>query len=122
MFVDPPGGSVITNSIGVRNATTCTLDCKVHNRRGFRISTFWFVQDFRSQPLLQVISDNSFPDLFSFGGDPVPTDPTRTYLNQLIFLNFTSELDGVTVFCGTGVSRKEAHFFIRVYSKLVIKL
>ena len=60
-----------------------------------------------------------FPDLFSFGGDLVPTDPTRTYLNQLTFVNFTSEFDGVTVFCGTAVDREQASFSLRVYSKLI---
>ena len=95
-----------------------TLTCKVINSARLRTTTTWFIQNFRSHSELILISSGVFPDLFSFGGDPVPTDPTRTYLNQLTFLNFTSELDGVTVFCGTGVNREQASFFLRVYSKL----
>ena len=100
-----------------------TLTCNVLNSGGFRTTTSWFAQNFRSQSDLVLISINNgmgFPDLFSFGGDPVPTDLTRTYLNQLTFVNFTSELGGVTVFCGTAVDREQANFFLRVYSKFVI--
>ena len=119
-FVDPPSGSLIANFEGVTNVSTLT--CNILNSANLRSTTTWFLQNFRSQSDLVLINSNNgldFPDLFSFGGDPVPTDPTRTYLNQLTFVNFTSELDRVTVFCGTAVDREQANFSLRVYSKSI---
>ena len=119
-FVDPPSGSLIANFEGATNVSTLT--CNILNSANLRSTTTWFAQNFRSQSNLVLISVNNgmeFSDLFSFGGDPVPTDPTRTYLNQLTFVNFTSELDRVTVFCGTAVDREQANFFLRVYSKSI---
>ena len=121
-FVDPSSGSLIANVEGAMNVSTLT--CNILNSGGFRSTTSWFAQNFRSQSELVLISSNNgldFLDLFSFGGDEVPTDRNRTYLNQLTFVNFTSELDRVTVFCGTAVDREQANFFLRVYSKFSIR-
>ena len=121
-FVNPPSGSLIANFEGAKNVSTLT--CNVLNSANLRSTTAWFAQNFKSQSDLVLINSNNgldFSDLFSFGGDPVPTDSTKTYLNKLTFVNFTSELDGVTVFCGTAVDREQANFFLRVYSKFAIR-
>ena len=115
-FVNPPSGSVIANFEGAVNASILT--CNVTNTAGFITSTAWFVQNFRGSSLLQTIFNDFFPEVFSVGGDPVPTDPTRTFRNQLTLLNFTAELDGATLYCGTGQNREQANFFLRVYSEL----
>ena len=118
MLVDPPSGSVVANFEGAVNAST--LICKVLDSGGFRTTTSWFIRNFKSQSDLVLISGGAFPEIFSFGGDPVPTEPNRTYLNQLTFLNFTSDLDGTTVFCGTAVDHDQARFYLKVYRKFMI--
>ena len=116
-FVNPPSGSLIANFEGAVNAST--LICNVLNNNGLQTTTTWWIQNFRSQSGVLLISDNAFPDLFSFGGDPVRTDPTRTHLNQLTLLDFNSALDGATVFCGAAVDHQQANFSLRVYCKII---
>ena len=118
-FVDPPSGSTIARLEGAMNAVT--LACNVTLSDGLtQTFTEWFVRNLRGNDALQIINNNFFPEVFSVGGDPLPTDPTRTFRNQLILLNFTAELDGTTIFCGTGGigNREQAKFYLRVYSKL----
>ena len=118
-FVDPPSGSVIANFEGTVNAST--LACNVTLRDGsMQTSTEWFVRNFMGISALQVINDDFVTEIFSVGGDPRPTDPTRTFRNQLTLLNFTAELDRVTIYCGTGGigNREQANFYLRVYSEL----
>ena len=114
-FVDPPSGSTIARFEGAVNATTLT--CNVTFSDGLtQTFTEWFVRNLRGNDALQSINEN---DVFSIGGDPLPTDAARTFRNQLTLLNFTAELDRVTIFCGTGAagSREQANFYLRVYSK-----
>ena len=112
-FVDPPSGSVIANFEGTVNATT--LSCNITNE-GSQVSTQWSIENFRDAPS-RFISDNLAPELFSFSGDPIPTVPNFTYRNRLTVLNWTSELDRVTVFCGTGADPEQANFVFRIYRK-----
>ena len=78
------------------------------------------MQNFRGSSGLQLINDGF--ELFSIGGDPDPrpTNPDRTFRNRLTIVNFTAELDRVTVYCGTGSNREQANFCLRIYSKLHI--
>ena len=94
-----------------------TLKCNVTlSDRLTQTFTEWFVRNLRGNDALQSINEN---DVFSIGGDPLPTDATRTFRNRLTLLNFMAELDRVTIFCGTGVigNREQANFYLRVYSK-----
>ena len=94
-----------------------TLTCNVTLSDGLtQTFTEWFVRNLRGNDALQSINEN---DVFSIGGDPLPTDATRTFRNRLTLLNFTAELDRVTIFCGTGAigNREQANFYLRVYSK-----
>ena len=121
-LANPPSGSVIANLEGAQNVSTLT--CNILNSGGARTTTAWFLQDFRSFSGLQAIAVGELTELFFFSGDVVPTDTNRTYRNELTFLNFTSELDGVTVFCGTVLVgfQRQANFTLRVYSKFVINI
>ena len=116
-YVKPPSGSLVANYEGTRNASTLT--CNILNFGGARTTTTWFLQNFRSNPGLTVISVGELTELFSFSGDVLPTDPTRTYRSELTILNFTSELDGVTVFCGTARDSQQANFYLRIFCKLI---
>ena len=114
-LVNPPSGSLVANFEGAQNVSTLT--CNVLNSGGARTSTIWFLQDFRSNPGLAAIAVGEFTELFLLSGDVILSDLTITYRNELTFLNFTSELDRVTVFCGTAINRQQANFSLRVYSK-----
>ena len=118
-FVDPPSGSTIARFEGAMNAATLT--CNITLNDGLtQTFTEWFVQNLRGNDGLQVIIDDFFPEVFSIGGDPLPTAPARTFRNQLTLLNFTAELDGTMIFCGTGGAsgnHEQANFYLRVYSK-----
>ena len=94
-----------------------TLTCSVNSSTtGSMISTAWSIRNFRGNSALQAITFDFF-HVFKIGGDPRPTvtDPTRTFLNRLTLLNFTAELDGVTLYCGTGQNPEQAVFFLRIY-------
>ena len=107
---------MIANFEGTVNATTLT--CNVTNSQGSQTSTSWFVQNFRGSSSLQSITDNFVPELFSVDGDPRPGF-NITLRNRLTIVNLTSELDDVTVYCGTGQNPEQANFILRVYSKFV---
>ena len=113
-LVDPPSGSLVANFEGAQNVSTLT--CNVLNSNNARTITGWFLQDFRSSTGLTAIAVGEFTELFFIGGDVV-LNTNITYRNQFTFLNFTSELDGVTVFCGTVINQRQANFTLRVYSK-----
>ena len=119
-LIDPPSGSLVANFEGAENVSTLT--CNVLNSGEARTTTNWFLQNFRSNPGLVGIAVGEFTELFFIAGDVVPTDPPRTYRNELTFLNFTSDLDGVTVFCGTATNRQQGSFTLRVYRKFVIDI
>ena len=48
--------------------------------------------------------------------------PGANFDNRLTILNFTSELDGETVHCGTKANPEEANFTLRVYRMLLMGL
>ena len=105
---------MIADFEGTVNATTLT--CNVTNSEGSQTTTSWFVRNFRGFSNLQGITDSFVPELFSVDGDP-RTGLSITFRNRLTITNLTSELDEVTVYCGTGQNREQANFVLRVYSK-----
>ena len=98
--VDPPSGSVIANFEGTENVTT--INCNVTDGRtpSVQLPTRWSIQDFRGVAGLQTITDNFDTELFLVNGDPDLRG--GTFRNQLTILRLSSELDGVTVYCGIG--------------------
>ena len=110
-FVDPPSGSVIANFEGTENVAT--LMCNV-TFMGIQAQTRWGIEDFRGVPGLQNILENFDSSLFLVSGDIDPADGFMLR-NQLTILRLTSELDGTTLYCGTGASPQQANFFLRLY-------
>ena len=115
--MDPPSGSVVANFEGSLNAIT--INCSVTSSQGARITTQWTLENFRGSTAL-VTPNNAAPELFSFGGDPVPGF-NFTYENTLTVTNLTSDLDGVIVYCGTGVQPQQANFTLKIYRKFLYR-
>ena len=103
---------MVANFEGAVNATTLT--CNV-THLGFQIGTFWSLGNFDgvsgTRGLLSADPDS---DVFLIGGD--------TYENRVTVLNWTSAVDGVTIFCGTGQDREQAGVILKIYSELIILL
>ena len=117
-FSDPPSGSVVSGFKGTINATTLT--CNVSNGSiGHQITSNWTVKDFRNISGYEVVSQVA-SDLFHVDGDPdIFTDtPGAKFNNRLTILNFTSELDGQILHCGTDTNPDEANFTLRLYCML----
>ena len=106
-FIGPaPSGSVVANFEGAINATT--LICNV-TRNEIQIVTFWSIANFRGvsgrQSLLNLQSSQN---LFVDDG---------LFFNELTVTNWTSEVDQVIAFCGTGGDPTQANVTLRLYRK-----
>ena len=112
-FVDPPSGTIIFNLEGTINATTLTCNIS-HN--GQQVSTQW---NWVRASSLYLISIAESSEHFLISGPPDPLDTRFSLRNMLTILNSTFELDGATVFCGTGAQPQLANFTLRVFSKLL---
>ena len=110
--VSPPNGSIIADFEGTLNTTILMCDVVV-NGGSLQITTQWNIESFRGSTGLQALPPDE--DLFLLTGDELPSDPTFTAHNHLVLLNFTSELDGVTIYCGTGRLPRQANFKLRIY-------
>ena len=115
---DPPSGSVIANFEGTANVTT--LVCNVTEMSGERSVTVWSKANFRGVSGIAGLLLTTAPELFEFGGDPIPTAQQFTYLNRLTILQLTSELDEAVLYCGTGRNSEQANFVLRIYRELLI--
>ena len=108
-FVDPPSGSVTANFEGSLNATTLT--CNITNE-GVQIPTFWSVANFQGvagrQPLGTLRDQNLLLIL-----------RRESFFHQVIVTNWTSEVDGVIVLCGTGTEPTQANLTLRLYRKFL---
>lgn len=117
-FSDPPSGSVVSGFKGTINATTLT--CNVSNgSTGHQIASRWTVKDFRNVSGYEVVTQVA-SDLFHVDDDPdISTDnPGAKFNNRLTILDFTSELDGEILYCGTEANPEEANFTLRLYCML----
>ena len=112
--VDPPSGSVTANHEGTENVTT--INCNVTDGRTppVQLPTRWSIQDFRGVAGLQTITDDFDTDLFFVSGD---RRQSGTFRNRLTILRLSSELDGVTLYCGIGAFPQQANFPLRIYRK-----
>ena len=116
--MDPPSGSVIANFEDTTNAST--IVCNI-SHGGRQISTQWTVANFRGDGPNVLYPFNIAPELFSAGGDPIP-NTDFLFNNELTFLTWAAELDGVIIYCGTGQDPQQASFTLRIYSELVMQL
>ena len=105
---------MVANFEGVINATTLT--CNVTNE-GIQISTFWSIANFGGivsrRPLGLADPDD---ESFIVSGDPRP-ERTSTFRNRITIRNWTSAVDGVTLFCGTGSVPDQTQVLLRIYSE-----
>ena len=105
-FISIPSGSVVANFEGTINAPT--LICNV-TRDGIQIDTFWTIGNFRGVPGGQAfINLVSTQNIFLAEG---------SLLNELRVTNWTSEVDRVIVFCGTGGDPTQTNVTLRIYRK-----
>ena len=116
-FIDLPTGDVVANFEGAINATTLT--CNVTNTNGQQVSTIWNVANFDGVPNIRRVS-TADPDsnIFLISGDLRP-GLTITFGNRITVLNWTSAVDAVTLYCGTGEIPHQAGIALRIYSKYV---
>ena len=102
----------MANFEGAINATTLT--CNVFNDQGDQISTTWSVTNFEG---VNTIRSLTLQDtLFLVGGDLIPMT-TITFLNRITIVNWTSALDGVTLYCGIGSDLDQASVLLKLYSE-----
>ena len=103
---------------GTENVTTILCNVSFFE---IQATTRWSIENFRSVIGLQSIGSLLDTGLFMIRGDPIPGDPAnRTFENQLTILTLTSELDGLSLYCGTGASPQLANFTFRIYRKFVV--
>ena len=114
---DPPSGSVIVDFEGTANLTTLVCNVTDMNCHSDRCITVWSIANYRGTSDARALLLTTAPELFEFGGDPIPTSPQFTYLNRLTILQLTSELDEVILYCGTGADSEQANFMFRIYRK-----
>ena len=112
-FIDLPTEDMVANFEGAVNATTLT--CDVTNE-GSQVSTIWSVANFGevAAPRPVTIADPE-SDFLLIGGDPRP-NLTFTFGNRITVLNWTSAVDVVTLFCGTGREPEQVSISLRIYS------
>ena len=113
LFSQPPSGTLIANFEGARNATT--LFCNISGNGMTQIGTTWSIQNYRGSTGLVDITGS--PEPFVVSGGPNPLAPEFSLLNELTVSNWTADLDGTIIFCGTGTDQREASFLLRVYRK-----
>ena len=103
---------MVANFEGAVNQTTLT--CNIIDDQGNQETTTWSVANFEGIITLRPLNPQYM--LFSFGGDLIPMT-TLTFLNEITIVNWTSALDGVTLYCGTGSDLDQASVLLKLYSK-----
>jgi hypothetical protein len=104
----PQSGSIILDLAS--NSTT--LSCSIVADKN--ISLLWSLQYVNGTQVQPVLSSTA-PDLFNV----TISDNRSTYIqSHFQILNLISDLDGVTVFCGTKEEHQLANFTYRIYRKL----
>ena len=111
-FIDLPTGDVVANFEGAVNDPTLMCNVTDMDRQ---IGTIWNVANFGGSSLIRSV--NVAGDLFSIDGDPRPGLAPLTFENHITITNWTSALDGVTLYCGTGEFPQQKSVNLRIYSK-----
>ena len=107
---------MIANLEGAENATTLT--CNITDPEGAQITTQWNVGNFKGSGPNDLRQISEAPELFFVSGDLIP-NTNFLFDNQLTILSWTTELDEVIVYCGSGQVPQQANFFLRVYRKFL---
>ena len=116
---DPPSGSVIADFEGAENVIT--IVCNVTNPalNNEQDIVVWSIANFRGGSGVAGLLRNTAPELFEFGGDPIPGAPRFDFNNRLTILQLTSELNEVVIYCGIGGNSQQANFMLRIYRKQI---
>ena len=107
-FFSSRSGSFVGNFEGAVNVTTIT--CNV-TRDGSQAETAFSVTNFRGDPIVRPVFTLQNQDVFLISG------PLN---NKLIITNWTSEVDNVTLYCGTPSVLLQAYVTLRLYSKFAL--
>ena len=106
----------MANFEGAVNASVYTLSCNV-TYMGRQTSTSWFVENYDGvPPLRSLFTADPNRNNFLISGDPRPDFDDFTYGNHLTVLRWTSLLDNVIIYCGTGAEPKQKSVILRIYS------
>ena len=107
----------MANFEGAVNDTTLT--CNVTNSSGEQVPTTWSVANLGGVPGVHIIaaSITLTSSLFLISGDPGPNLSPTSFENHLTILNWTSALDGASLFCGTSDSPQQTRVLLKIYSK-----
>ena len=116
MNLSPANGS--TTAQLARAVNAAVFECAVYKESSegglFQITTTWTIQPSGSSDRNLIIQSDA---RFSIGGTATPSGSfSATYRNRLTVVEFTEDLDGAILMCGTA-EREEGFFNIRVYSK-----
>ena len=107
---------MIADFEGTENVTT--LICNITNpATNVQEITIWSIGNFRGVAEVRTLLLNTAPDLFEFGGDPIPATPSFNFNNRLTILQLSSELDKAIVYCGIGGAAQQANFILKIYRK-----
>lgn len=115
MNLSPANGSTTAQLVGAASAAVFECDIYQENSEGelFQITTIWTIHPRGSTVNILVIQSAAF----SIGGTATTSGSfSATYRNMLTVLEFTDNLDGAVLMCGTA-EQGEGFFNIRVYSK-----
>ena len=101
-LTDPPSGSVIVGFGGITNVITLFCNVTIPSIDDEQHVTSWSIANFRGVSAVTGLLLYTAPEIFEFGGDPIPTQPEFNFHNRLTILQLTAELDEVVIYCGTG--------------------
>lgn len=98
-----------------------TLVCHCDNPRinNEQDITVWNTANFSGVSGVTGILLSTAPELFEFGGDPIPAMPMFNFNNRLTILQLTSDLDEAIVYCGIGGDPQQANFILKIYCKYI---
>ncbi len=127
MNLSPPNGSLTARLIGATDSASFQCDIFAENNGEIsQIGTTWSVQAFGSEEEILVhqsgAAQSTFEGVLQIGGTARPTDSPLaglTFMNRLMVLNFTEDLDRMVLNCLDPNNHKMGYFILRVYSKLV---
>lgn len=126
MNLSPLNNSVTAQLVGAANSTVFECDMFHQDSNGVlsQISTRWMLQNFLSTSGSQgiLVIQSAFVGVFLIGGTRRPPGLDllgKTYRNRIEVLNFTEDLDGAMLVCGSE-DESSGYFNLRAYSKLFV--
>lgn len=114
MKVEPQSGSLLVGFIGTENFAILNCSIFAGSEKQFVV---WSVQNFRSNAAVQKIENATAPELFCVTNQ---SDHHNVFTqSHFLIRNLNSDLDSVTIFCGTERKPQLANFTLKVYRKCI---